>query len=58
MSKIFEDAFTDAQANMVSLSLDLLTGGKKEVDKIYMYAYHGIMRYTNPDCGERYPRQA
>ena len=39
MSQIFEDAFTDAQANIVALSLDLLESGQKEADKLYMYAY-------------------
>ena len=39
MSQIFEDAFTDAQANIVALSLDLLESGQKDADKLYMYAY-------------------
>ncbi len=35
----FEDAFMDAQAKIVSLSLELLSNAKMEADKIYIYIY-------------------
>ena len=35
----FEDAFMDAQAKIVSLSLELLSNVKMEADKIYIYIY-------------------
>ena len=35
----FEDAFTDAQASIVSLALELLENGEKEADMVYIYIY-------------------
>jgi len=35
----FEEAFTDAQASIVSLALELLENGEKEADMVYIYIY-------------------
>jgi hypothetical protein len=35
----FEDAFTDAQANVVSLCLELLENSDKSADKVYIYLF-------------------
>ncbi len=35
----FEDAFTNAQARIVSLALELLENNSKEADMVYIYMY-------------------
>ena len=37
MLKGFEDAFVDAQANVISLCLELLKNSEKSADVIYVY---------------------
>ena len=39
MAKVFEDEFTDIQADMVSLALEALETAGTAVDKIYIYAF-------------------
>ena len=44
----FEDAFTDAQASIVSLALELLENGEKEADMVYIYIYQNdSMNFVN-----------
>ncbi len=48
MLKGFEDAFMDAQARIVSLSLELLNISKIEADKIYIYIYqNNVQKFFN-----------
>ena len=39
MLKGFEDAFVDAQANVISLCLELLKNSEKSADVIYAVSY-------------------
>jgi hypothetical protein len=44
----FEEAFTDAQASIVSLALELLENGEKEADMVYIYIYQNdSMNFVN-----------
>ena len=44
----FEDAFTDAQASIISLALELLEDNEKEVDMVYIYIYaNKTMNFVN-----------
>lgn len=48
MLKGFEDAFMDAQARIVSLSLELLNVSEIEADKIYTYIYQNdVQKFFN-----------
>lgn len=42
MLKGFEDAFVDAQANVISLCLELLKNSEKSADVIYVYILHKL----------------
>ena len=44
----FEEAFTNAQASIVSLALELLENGEKEADMVYIYIYQNdSMNFVN-----------
>lgn len=48
MKQGFEDAFTDAQASLISLALELLENNEKEADMIYIYIYdNDLMSFFN-----------
>lgn len=44
MLKGFEDAFVDAQANVISLCLELLKNSEKSADVIYVYILQMITK--------------